>query len=142
MERPSVKYLLDTAAWLNGLMMPVALPARIRRLLNETAPKALCTISLLETAILHRLKRLEFEADLEQLFLAGLSADIELLDLSPRIAAATNVLPADFPGDPFDRTILATATVLNLTVITADSAFRDAKVCPVEYYPFKPSRLK
>jgi PIN domain nuclease of toxin-antitoxin system len=73
-------------------------------------------------------------------FAAGVSADLRLLELTPAIAAATNDLPQDFPGDPFDRTIVATAVALNLTLITADVAIRDARVCAVEYYPFRPSQ--
>jgi hypothetical protein len=52
----------------------------------------------------------------------------------------TNELPADFQGDPFDRTIAATAAILHLTLITTDSAIRDARVCEVKYYPFRLSR--
>ena len=63
-----------------------------------------------------------------------------LLELTPAIAARTNELTDDFPGDPFDRTIVATAAVLSLTLITADPAIRAARACAVEYYPFKPGR--
>ena len=56
------------------------------------------------------------------------------------IAARTNELPDDFSGDPFDRTIIATAAVLDLTLVTTDPAIRDAGVCAVEYYPFKANR--
>lgn len=97
----------------------------------------LCSVSLLETAILHRLGRLALGGTLEQLFAAGLSEDLHLLELTPVIAARTNDLPGDFPGDPFDRTIVATAAVLDLTLITSDPAIRDARACEVEYYPFR-----
>jgi len=63
-----------------------------------------------------------------------------VLELTPAIAARTNELAAGFPGDPFDRTIVATAAVLSLTLITADPAIRVAGACAVEYYPFKPRR--
>ena len=43
-------------------------------------------------------------------------------------------------GRTFDRTIVATAAALNLTLLTADPAIRAARACAVEYYPFKPSR--
>jgi PIN domain nuclease of toxin-antitoxin system len=99
-------------------------------------------VSLLETAILHRLGRLEFNGTLAQLFAAGLSADVQLLELTPAIAARTNELPADFRGDPFDRTIVATAGALNLRLITTDAAIRDCGACEVEYYAFKPARAK
>jgi PIN domain nuclease of toxin-antitoxin system len=64
------------------------------------------------------------------------------VELTPAIAAKTNELSDGFHGDPFDRTIVATAATLNLTLITADSAIRDAAMCAVEYYPFTPSRAK
>jgi PIN domain nuclease of toxin-antitoxin system len=135
-----VTHLLDTAPWINGVTLPDSLPARIRRLVATTAKKGLCSISLLETAILHRLGRLQLEGTLEHLFAAGLSEDVQLLELTPAIAARTNALPDDFPGDPFDRTIVATAAALNLTLITTDPVIRDARACAVEYYPFKRRR--
>lgn len=60
-----------------------------------------------------------------------------MIELTPAIAARTNELPDDFPGDPFDRTIIATAAVLNLTLITTDPLIRDAGECAVEYYPLQ-----
>jgi PIN domain nuclease of toxin-antitoxin system len=137
-----VRYLLDTAAWINGVTLPEVFPQRVRRLLGSSEIKGLCSLSLLETAILHRLGRLKFNGTLTELFTVGLSVDLRLLELTPAIAAGTNDLPEDFPGDPFDRTIVATATLLNLTLITADPAIRDARACAVEYYPFKPSRSR
>lgn len=137
MEAPAVTHLLDTAPWINAVTLPHSLPLRIRRLVETSEKKGLCSVSLLETAILHRLGRLKLDGTLDQLFAAGLSDDLRLLELTPAIAARTNELRADFPGDPFDRTIVATAAVLNLTLITADPAIRDARACVVEYYPFK-----
>jgi len=142
MERHRVKYLLDTAAWINGVTLPRVLPPRVRRLLENADQKGLCSISLLETAILHRLGRFKFAGALEHFFDAGLSEDLQVLELTPAIAARTNQLPKEFQGDPFDRTIVATAAVLNLTLVTADPAIRDAQACAVEYYPFRPSRSR
>jgi len=135
-----VTYLLDTATWANLVVMPEVLPERIRQLLKAPQQKGLCAISLLECAIHFRRGRLKFKGDLPQFFEAGLAADIAVIDLTPDIAAATNDLPQDFPGDPFDRTIAATARVLKLTLITPDAIIRDAQFCPIEYYPFRPSR--
>jgi PIN domain nuclease of toxin-antitoxin system len=142
MEGVGLKYLLDTAPWINGVALPHILPERVRRLMETEETKGLCSVSLLETAILYRLGRLELQGTLPQFFEAGLSADLQLLELTPAIAAKTNELSRNFHGDPFDRTIVATAATLNLTLITTDSAIRDAKACAVEYYPFKPSRAK
>ena len=65
-----------------------------------------------------------------------------LVELSPAVCVETNPLPVAFQGDPFDRSIVATARCLNLTLITADPLIRDSAACRVEYYPFKPSRLR
>ena len=140
MERAGVKYLLDTAPWINGVTLPQVIPERIRRLLITKEAKGLCSISLLETAILYRLGRLGSDITLKQFFAVGLSADLQLLELTPAIAARTNSLGAGFQGDPFDRTIVATAAALDLTLITTDPAIRDSHACRVEYYPFRPSR--
>ena len=140
MEGHGVKYLLDTAAWINGVTIPEVLPPRIQRMLDHPDQKGVCSVSLLETAILHRLGRFTLAAALEDFFVAGLSEDVHVLELTPAIAARTNQLPPDFQGDPFDRTIVATAAVLNLTLVTADPAIRDARACAVEYYPFRPAR--
>jgi PIN domain nuclease of toxin-antitoxin system len=137
-----VKYLLDTAPWINGVTLPELLPPRIRRLLDTSEVKGLCSVSLLETAILHRLGRLKLDVPLDHFFEVALAKDVELLELTPAVASRTNTLPEDFPGDPLDRAIVATAAALNLTLITADPAIRGAHACRVEYYPFKPRRSK
>jgi PIN domain nuclease of toxin-antitoxin system len=142
MEGRELRYLLDTAPWINGVTLPATIPPRIRRLIESSEKKGVCSVSLLEAAILHRLGRLELEGTLEQLFGAGLSDDVALLDITPTIASRTNGLPAHFPGDPFDRTIIATAASFGLTLITTDPVIRDAGACRVEYYAFKPGRRK
>jgi PIN domain nuclease of toxin-antitoxin system len=76
---------------------------------------------------------------LKDFFRQAITQDVELLELTPAVAAATNDLPGDFQGDPFDRTITATARVLELTLITPDKKIRDSGCCRTEYYPFKPS---
>jgi PIN domain nuclease of toxin-antitoxin system len=141
-EGLAVTHLLDTAPWINVVTMPDVLPQRLRRLLASPEPRGLCSISLLEAAILHRLGRLNMEETLAEFFATGLSADLRVLELAATIAVKTNDLGANFPGDPFDRTVVATAAALNLDLITTDPAIRDAKMCEVEYCPFKPSRAR
>ena len=137
-----MRYLLDTAPWANNVLMPEVIPARVQKILDSSETKGLCPVRLLECAIHHRRGRLQLNGALSEFFKHGLAADIELLELTPEIASATNDLPEHFPGDPFDRVIAATAKVLHLTLITCDSAIREARFCKVEFYPFKPSRLK
>jgi PIN domain nuclease of toxin-antitoxin system len=142
MEGVGLKYLLDTAPWINAVTLPHTLPERVRQILKTGELKGLCSVSLLETAILYRLGRLELQGTLAQFFAAAISADLQVLELTPAIASRTNDLSRGFHGDPFDRTIVATAATLGLTLITTDSAIRDAKQCAVEFFPFKPSRAK
>lgn len=134
-----MKYLLDTSVWVNRTLIPEVIPVRIRSLLRGKVC-GVCSISYLETAILHRLGRLSLMGSLEDFFRSAHGQDIEAVDLTPTIARLTNDLPKDFQGDPFDRTIAATAHALNLTLITPDREIRDSKFCEVEFYPFKPSR--
>jgi PIN domain nuclease of toxin-antitoxin system len=141
-ERHVVNYLLDTAPWINAVTLPWTIPDRILRLLDSSDSKGLCSISLLEAAILHRLKRLSLQGTLAQFFDVGLATNLKVLELTPNIAVKTNELTDSFHGDPFDRTIVATAAVMGLTLITSDPALREARQCSVEYYPFKPLRDK
>jgi PIN domain nuclease of toxin-antitoxin system len=135
-----MRYLLDTAPWINGVTLPKSLPVHVRRLLENAEKTALCSVSLLEAAILHRLGRFTLQSTLPEFFDVALSSDLQLVELTTAVAAHTNRLPAPFHGDPFDRTIVATAAVMNLTLITTDPAIRDLGACAVEYYPFKPIR--
>jgi len=135
-----MRYLLDTATLSNSFTMPAVLPARILSLVNMDEEKGFCGVSLIELAIHYRRGRL-LVADLAEFFAEALAENIELLEITPEIAVATNDLPRSFPGDPFDRTIAATARVLDLTLITPDRNIRDSGFCRVEFYPFRLSRV-
>ena len=84
-EGAEVTYILDTAPWINAVTLPHVFPERVRRMLEAPEKKGLCTISLLETAILHRLRRLEFEGTLREFFAVGLASNLQLLD-QPTVA--------------------------------------------------------
>ena len=140
MEGAVLNYLLDTAPWINGVTLPEVFPPRVREILKSEGEKGLCSVSLLEAAILYRLRRLDLESSLQEFLSVALAPDLRILELTPLIATKTNELSSEFPGDPFDRTIVATASVLGLTLITADPAIRDEEACAVEFYPYRPSR--
>ena len=48
------------------------------------------------------------------------SNGVSVLDISPKIATLSNVLPGNFHGDPFDRIITATAICHKATLVTKD----------------------
>lgn len=122
--------------------MPDVLPARVLNLLAGDDVKAISSVSLLEAAILHRLGRFAFSGAIEDFFAVALSRDLRPLDVTPAVAAGTNRLPGNFQGDPFDRTIAATAAIHNLTLITCGERIRDSRVCATEFYPFKPGQYR
>ncbi len=53
-----------------------------------------------------------------------LTADVGVLPITPEIAALATQFPDDFPRDPADRLIGATARAEGLTLITRDENIR------------------
>jgi PIN domain nuclease of toxin-antitoxin system len=49
-----------------------------------------------------------------------------MLDLSPEIAALAFQFPTDFPSDPADRIIAATARAHGLPLVTKDRRLQDS----------------
>jgi PIN domain nuclease of toxin-antitoxin system len=109
--------------------------------MESDQPKGLCGMSLLELAIHFRKGHMPEISDLAEFFRRALAKNLELVELTPDVALATNELPEDFHGDPFDRTIAATARVHGLKCITTDPEIRrlaHSGFCEVEFYRFRP----
>ena len=136
-----MKYLLDTAVWCHLTMDQHLVPRRLRELVAAEGEVGLASVSLLEVAILHRIGKLQLKGSLADFLAAGFVRQVQVIELSAAVALESNALPAAFNGDPFDRTVAASARVLGLVPITTDAQMRDhAGLVPVEYYPFKPGR--
>jgi PIN domain nuclease of toxin-antitoxin system len=136
-----VNYLLDTAPWINSVKEPAALPARIRRLLSDPAEVfGLADISLWEVATLSAKGRVDLGLPLCDWFQRAIAANLQVLPIDAETATVVHDLPAGFHGDPADRLIVATAVVHRLTLITADTAIRDAGLVPTIFYPWRPIR--
>lgn len=102
------------------------LSALQRRVLEEASadnPLGVCNITLWEIATLHRLGRIALDRPLRD-WLADATAPplVQRHALSPRIAAEVTALPEDFPRDPADRMIAATARVRGEPLVTSDEA--------------------
>ena len=50
---------------------------------------------------------------------------VELVPLTPAVAVRASRLGRDFPGDPADRVIVATALLESAVLVTRDSRIRD-----------------
>ncbi|MGB0126623.1 MAG: type II toxin-antitoxin system VapC family toxin [Rhodocyclaceae bacterium] len=83
-------------------------------------------ISLLEIATAVRRGRLQFSVPLEQ-WLADMRSlpELRVEPVSAEIAALAGSLPDPMHGDPADRLIAATASVLGIPLVTGDEKLRE-----------------
>lgn len=120
----TVGVLLDTHTWI--WLEAGTLDARqevLQTIRQAASARSLfvSSFSLNEIAYAVTRKRLDLGQPVLSWFQAALRyPGPQLLDITPRAAAATMQLPAKFQGDPGDRILAATAMVHNLTLCTHD----------------------
>jgi PIN domain nuclease of toxin-antitoxin system len=88
---------------------------------------AISDITLLELATLVKKGRIHIEISLES-FLQEVESRFVVLPIRGRCCARAMDLPANYPKDPADRIIGATALVEGLSLLTADRAIRRARM--------------
>jgi PIN domain nuclease of toxin-antitoxin system len=127
---PFVRYLLDTHAWLWAVLGHPRLSVAARRALGaiEREHLGLAAISLEEAVWLLARGRIvvtkratSWSSWLRE---AATAPELEVLPLTVEIAIESEQFAKDFPTDPADRLIGATAKVHDLTLITADAVLR------------------
>lgn len=124
--------LLDTHVALMLVLEPERLSKAARRTIAHAEAGgglAIASITLWEVAVLIYHGRIIVQGSAET-FLEALvrHPGFIVLDLSPQIAALSCQFPADFPGDPADWIIGATARAHGLVLVTRDKRMLD---CPV-----------
>lgn len=87
---------------------------------------AICDITLLELAALARKRKIRLEVSLES-FLQEVETRFVVLPITGRACVRTLGLPANYPKDPADRVIGATALVEGLSLLTADREIRRSR---------------
>ena len=87
------------------------------------------SVTLLELAILASKGRYQHTMAME-FFLEEVEAMFQVLPITARGCARVLQLPADYPRDPADRIIGATALVEGMQLVTADAAIRKSKAVP------------
>lgn len=121
--------LLDT----HVLVWLTTEPAKLSRPANSAIRRAvrsgglgISAITLWELAWLASHGRLQPAGTLEA-YLEEVSSRVAVLPLTPKIAALANQLPADYPSDPSDCLIGATAMAEGIVLVTKDSRIRACK---------------
>jgi PIN domain nuclease of toxin-antitoxin system len=88
---------------------------------------AISVISLVELARLVAANRIEPMGSMEQT-LRKLVDGITIIPISLEVAAHTTYFPPDFPSDPADRVIAATARAVGIPLVTADQRMLDSRL--------------
>jgi PIN domain nuclease of toxin-antitoxin system len=118
--------VLDTHAWLWWVSKPSDLSRAARQRIGTETRIGVSAISCLEVATAVAKKRITLDRDpLSWLEQALALPKLDLLPLTPAIAVKATQLGHNFPGDPADRVIVATAILESASLITKDSRIRD-----------------
>jgi PIN domain nuclease of toxin-antitoxin system len=122
---PSVKYLLDTHAFIWAAIDEEKLSSKAAKAIALTPHDrlALSDVSLQEIGLLLHSGRLSVSGSPKQVLGAMLDF-VTVLPISLEIAVIAPALPLPH-GDQFDRIITATAKVHRLTLITKDANITD-----------------
>jgi PIN domain nuclease of toxin-antitoxin system len=119
--------VLDTHAWLWWLADPDRLSTRARDAIADSPAIGISTISIWELATLASHKRIALDRDVRDWVGLALSGDERLEAIAPGREVALDAALLDsreFPGDPADRLIFATARSRRAQLVTRDEQLR------------------
>lgn len=116
--------VVDTHVLLWWLAGSKRLSARARELIAEASKVLVAPITFWEVAMLAQKGRIELDRPIRMWVndVVG-SPNIDVAELTPQIAVEAGCL-SDFHGDPADRLIYATASILKLALLTKDDKIR------------------
>ncbi|PIP39267.1 PIN domain nuclease [Candidatus Desantisbacteria bacterium CG_4_9_14_3_um_filter_40_11] len=115
--------LLDTHIWIWFADESNQLTKQHRHAIEHQRADGLgvSAISCWEIAKLVEYNRLELACPIEEWMKTAITLpDVQLIELTPRIAIASTKLPGNFHRDPADQIIVATAQVYDIELLTVD----------------------
>lgn len=119
-----MKYLLDTHTWVWWNMRPQNLSLKVMKLIeneDEYEELLLSAISPWEFSKLLEKGKIGISIDPEEWISTALKMPkLRFIQLTPKIAYRSTVLPKPFHGDPADQIIVATAREEKATILTKD----------------------
>src|ERR1051325_9335967 len=124
--------LLDTHALLWLAFEPNQLSRKAAERIRHESVKgelAIAAVTCWELALLCARRRIAFTCTIAS-YVAKLASRTTILPLTPEIAAVGAELDREFPKDPADRLITATALVHGIPLITKDSSIRQSRAVP------------
>ncbi|MBE2286436.1 MAG: type II toxin-antitoxin system VapC family toxin [Prosthecobacter sp.] len=105
------------------------------RFLDAKNPRPIIAdISLWEVATLVKKGRITLNIELRAWF-DVVTQHVEVIPITPGIAARVADLPEEFHGDPADRLIVATALEMGVPLVTRDKKIRDSGLVQIMELP-------
>lgn len=119
--------VLDTHAWIWSVSKPSNLSRAAKNHIKNETRIGVSAISCLEVAMLVAKGRITLDRGTREWLESALAMPkFELLALTPEVAVAATSLGKEFPGDPADRIIAATALTESASLVTKDRGIRDS----------------
>ncbi len=120
--------LLDTHIWIWWLDDNQQLKQRQKEIIDANKDKglSLSVISCWELAKLVEYERLKLACSIDEWMEKALShVEIQLIELTPKIAIESTKLPGNFHRDPADQIIVATSRLYHIPLLTMDKLILD-----------------
>jgi len=111
----------DTHAWVWWIMRSGNLSKAAEESLSSADKVLVCAISLWEVAMLMEKGRIPVRSNVRDFLDAAIAPGLmEVVPITPAIAARSNEFGSILHGDPADRLIAATALELSIPLVTRD----------------------